>query len=183
VSRARAKTLTFGTSGAALCRASCLLCVFAGSLYNASFMRMTFVALAALTFSGCATVIRGTHTDVQINARPQKAQVWIDGVQQGQTPLKVSMEVNSPHTVVVRRPGYKDQTIRMDRYVSGGYVAADILLGLLPAIVDAATGAWYSVDPTSMNVMLTAEVGPAAVSPGQPPATAETSAAAVKEGP
>jgi hypothetical protein len=146
-------------------------------------MRMTFVALAALTFSGCATVIRGTHTDVQINARPQKAQVWIDGVQQGQTPLKVSMEVNSPHTVVVRRPGYKDQTIRMDRYVSGGYVAADILLGLLPAIVDAATGAWYSVDPTSMNVMLTAEVGPAAVSPGQPPATAETSAAAVKEGP
>ncbi|HVY48426.1 MAG TPA: PEGA domain-containing protein [Minicystis sp.] len=126
-------------------------------------MRMTFVALATVYLSGCASVIRGTHADVPINARPSKAEVWVDGVQQGQTPLKVSMEVNSAHTVVVRAPGYKDQTIRTDRYVSGGYVALDILLGLLPAIVDAATGAWYAIGPTPINVMLTPEGGSAPV--------------------
>jgi hypothetical protein len=123
-----------------------------------------------LASSGCATIVQGTHEDVEIRTRPPKAQILIDGVPQGESPTKVSMDVSASHVVVIRAPGYKEQTIRTDRMLSGGFVAIDILLALIPVIVDAATGAWYHIQPTPMNVMLTPEDGDVAASPA--PATA-----------
>jgi hypothetical protein len=134
-------------------------------------MRRAALVAALASLSGCASIIQGTHTDVDIHTRPENAQIWVDGVQQGASPTKVSMEVGATHVVVVRAPGYKEQTIRTDRMLSGGYVALDILLGLLPALVDAATGAWYEVQPSPINVMLSPEGGePVTASAAPPPA-------------
>jgi hypothetical protein len=120
------------------------------------------VALSAL--SGCGTILHGPHEDLEIRSRPEKAQVWIDGVQQGETPTKVALAVNTSHVVVIKAPGYKDQTVRTDSMLNAGYVAIDILLALVPVIVDAATGSWYKLAPSPMNVILQPE-GAAAPSP------------------
>ena len=118
------------------------------------------LALVALSLlSGCATITQGTHADVEIRTRPEKAQIWVDGVQAGTAPAKVSMEVNATHVVVIRAPGYEEQTIRTDRVVGGGYILIDILLGVVPLIVDAATGAYSHIQPIPMNVMLTPQSG------------------------
>ena len=137
-------------------------------------MRSGIVLLALAALSGCGTILHGTHEDVSITTRPDKAQIWVDGVSVGQAPTKVSLEVIATRVVVVRAPGYKEQTIRTDKMLSGGYVAADVLLALVPVIIDAATGGWYGVAPNPMNVMLAPEGTPAAVTAAAPtaPATA-----------
>lgn len=134
-------------------------------------MKMIAVAmLLASGLSGCATIFQGTHSDLEIHTRPDKAQIWVDGVQQGTAPATISMEVQKSHVVVIRAPGYKEQTIRTDNVLSGGFVALDIILGLVPVIVDAATGAWYKVQPSPMNVMLTPEGGAPEAAAAPPPA-------------
>jgi len=40
-------------------------------------------------------------------------------------------------------------------HVRAGIVVLDILVGLVPVIIDAATGAWNSLSPNMVNVTLT----------------------------
>jgi hypothetical protein len=45
--------------------------------------------------------------------------------------------------------------------LNAGYVVVDVLLALVPVIIDAATGSWYTLAPSPMNVMLQPEGAPA----------------------
>jgi hypothetical protein len=40
-------------------------------------------------------------------------------------------------------------------YIRGGIVALDIILGLVPVVVDAATGGWWTLRPQDTSVTLT----------------------------
>jgi hypothetical protein len=55
-----------------------------------------------------------------------------------------------------RRVGYQDTSVEIGRQVSGTYIVLDVLFGLLPVIVDAATGSWYVLDTSNVNVNLIA---------------------------
>ena len=58
------------------------------------------------------------------------------------------------HTIAFRKDGYKERTYQVSRSVGIGWVILDILGGLAPLIVDAATGDWFMLDTDHVNVIM-----------------------------
>ncbi|CAA9381429.1 MAG: hypothetical protein AVDCRST_MAG89-5426, partial [uncultured Gemmatimonadetes bacterium] len=50
--------------------------------------------------------------------------------------------------------GFADTNYEITRQVSVTYAVLDVLGGLLPVIVDAATGSWYVLNTKEVNVQL-----------------------------
>lgn len=112
------------------------------------------VSLSALTLAGCGALFNGGPANVTMQSNPAGAEVWIDGTNRGVTPVTLEMAKNRDHTVTFRRAGYQDTSVEIRRKLSGTYLVLDILGGLLPVIVDAATGSWYVLDTSNVNVNL-----------------------------
>lgn len=105
----------------------------------------------------CATIFKGTKQDMSFDGGPGNVSVWINGVESGQTPLRISLKVNEEYTIEFRKPGYKSKSYKISNSVGAGWVVLDVLGGLLPVIIDAATGSWYSLDQSHINAVLEAQ--------------------------
>lgn len=118
---------------------------------------LMFVALIALitSTSSCALIFKGDSQGVFINSNPQGAQILVDGNVLGTTPAKISLRTNRSYNITIRLTGRKDQNIVLNNHVGTLWIVLDILGGLFPIVIDAATGAWYEFDNTQLNVDLT----------------------------
>jgi hypothetical protein len=110
------------------------------------------VLMAALIgITGCGTIVHGSQQDVRINA-PSDAQVKVDDYP---TPQKGSVFVNltrkKGHYVTAASPGKSLDCDTINSKLSNGVLVADILLGLGPILVDAITGAWNNLEPSTVN--------------------------------
>ena len=54
-----------------------------------------------------------------------------------------------------RKQGYDDQTFRLSNEVGVLWIVLDVVTGLIPLIVDAATGNWLELSDESVDVVLT----------------------------
>lgn len=105
-------------------------------------------------FSSCATLFKGTSKEVNFNSDPQRAEVYINGVKLGTTPVTLKLEENKTYTIEFKKEGYETVTKRITNHVGAGWIILDILGGLIPVVVDAATGAWYHLDQENVNAIL-----------------------------
>lgn len=114
-------------------------------------MRAALVALGALVTSGCATVLGPRTYDVKVSSHPSGARVFVDGGFAATTPCVVQVPRGDTPAVSV---SYKKQYRKclIGRELKGGWVVVDLLFGILPLIVDAATGNWYGPDTRSCSV-------------------------------
>lgn len=119
-------------------------------------MKKIALVAAAMSLSACGALFNGGPANVAVNSNPAGAEVWVDGANRGITPMTLSLSKNQNHIITLRRPGYQDATAMVNRKLSTGYLILDILGGLLPVIVDAATGSWYVLDTNNVNVNLPA---------------------------
>lgn len=105
--------------------------------------------IGLLLLSSCALLFKGEDDTVDFNTEPAGAEVFIDGVSYGTTPVSVQLKASETYTVSLR---YQDQerTIMIQNQVGALWVVLDILGGLVPLIVDAATGAWYELEPNQV---------------------------------
>jgi hypothetical protein len=117
---------------------------------------VSWVVLFPLVFfvSGCATIFKGTNEEVRFSSEPQKAEVWINGTRMGETPLTLKLESKKTYVIEFRKEGYKPVTRTITNHVGAGWVILDVIGALLPVIVDAATGAWYSLDQKNVDAVL-----------------------------
>lgn len=113
----------------------------------------SLVILSLLSLTGCATLFAGTPR-VAMNSNPTAARVYIDGELVGTTPLTMQLDPKKVESITFRADGYEDLTVPMSRKVGAGWVVLDILGGLLPVIVDAATGKWTSFDNDNVTATL-----------------------------
>lgn len=98
------------------------------------------LALAA-SASGCATVFNSRMGGVMVQSRTPGAQVLVDGMMAGQTPMIVPVSADRPHTITVN--GAAGQFTCMTQNTIGVvWVVLDVLFGVFPLVVDAVTGAW-----------------------------------------
>jgi hypothetical protein len=109
---------------------------------------------ACLHFAACATIFKGTSQEVQFNSDPQKARVIVNGVDMGETPLALRLESKRNYIIEFRAEGYKSRTYTISNHVGAGWVILDVLAGLAGIIIDAATGAWYSLNQTNVDAVL-----------------------------
>jgi hypothetical protein len=107
-------------------------------------MTKTLLILSAcVATSACGAIFNSGPQRVNFTSTPDSAEVWVDGVRRGTTPIFLELEKRKDHTVTFKKAGYQDFTNPVTRAVKGVYVVFDVLFGILPVIVDAATGSWY----------------------------------------
>jgi hypothetical protein len=116
----------------------------------------SWCVLFSLVFflSSCATLFKGTSEEVRFGSEPQKAEVWVNGAKMGETPISLKLESKKTYTIEFRKEGYKPVTRTITNHVGAGWIILDVLAGLIPVIVDAATGAWYSLDQKNVDAVL-----------------------------
>ena len=115
--------------------------------------RLTVLLLVAFT-SACGALFNSKTSTVQLNSNPTGLDVFVDGNRVGTTPISVELSVKEGHTVVFRSEDGQEVTCIVNRKVGAGWVILDVLGGLIPIVIDAATGSWYELDKEVCNANL-----------------------------
>jgi len=118
---------------------------------------LSIVVVCLLLFPSCATIFKGTGSKLDLSSNPQGAQVFINGNLMGETPVRIKLESKQTYSIEFKKAGYATKTINIQNHVGAGWIILDILGGLIPIIVDAATGAWYDLDQKNVNAILEAQ--------------------------
>lgn len=114
----------------------------------------TVVALGAtMLFSSCATVFTGTKQTVQINSIPPAADIEVDGVKVGVTPMAVPLKKGfTGQTLSLKMNGYETKTFQPQTTFNP--VSVVNILFILGFAVDAATGSMMKYDPKVYEIKL-----------------------------
>jgi hypothetical protein len=117
-------------------------------------------ALVAVALGGCATVTRGTTEKVQVISDPPGAVVTTSiGVQCAATPCTLEVKRKAEFTVLIRKPGYADETVAVKTKLGskgGVNMAGNLLMpgGTVGLVTDAVTGAGLDHVPNPVTVRL-----------------------------
>ena len=104
--------------------------------------------------TGCAAISQGTKQTIPVQSSPNAASVAVSGISYT-TPTTLELERKNEYVLSFSKEGYESAQIRITKHLSGGYLAADILLtGLLGVVIDGITGAWYNLKPETVTVSL-----------------------------
>lgn len=123
-----------------------------------SILRVSSV-LALGTLAACATVARGTTSDVVINYSPADARV-VTSLNHtcNASPCLLTVSRKKSFTVTASKPGYDSQSVFVGTKVSGkgaAGMAGNVLIGGVIGVgVDAATGAARDHFPNPVNIQL-----------------------------
>lgn len=101
--------------------------------------------------TGCASIINGTSQSVTFNSTPSGADVFIDGINMGKTPVTLKLKKNSYDTVMIKKKGYEAQTRPLETKYD-----AIALLNIFwdSSTTDMISGAAYEYEPNAYNFTL-----------------------------
>jgi hypothetical protein len=104
----------------------------------------------------CGLIFGGTRQTIQATSSPPGTTITTaPPTATLTTPSAVSLERKKDYTLTFSKAGYTSADVQVAHHVRGGIIVLDILFGLIPVIVDAATGAWNSLSPNMVNLTLT----------------------------
>lgn len=118
-------------------------------------VQFLLLALYVRLMIGCATIIHGSSQDIQFASSPDDAEVWIDGSKMGDTPTKVSLKRKNEYLVTVKKDGYKESTVKIERSTSAWLIGNIIFGGIPGCVIDLITGGAYDLSPERVDVSLT----------------------------
>lgn len=120
-------------------------------------MRYVFLLAALMTLTGCATIINGTTQEIAITSEPAGARVVVNGFERGSTPIVLKLERDETYVMTIKKDGFEDSSLSLNKSVSG-WVWGNILLGgLIGLAVDLGAGGMYVLDPPQAQVTLSAK--------------------------
>jgi hypothetical protein len=115
------------------------------------FAVVAFSLLMVLLTNGCATILHGSEEGVYFTSEPDKAKVYVNGELKGTTPVQLRLVSKETYNVEFKKDGYRTQAMLLDHGVGGGWVVFDLICAVVPLVVDAATGCWYTFDTVHMH--------------------------------
>jgi len=107
-----------------------------------------------LTFSGCASIVKGRTQEVSFQSNPDTATVKIDGKIIGKTPMTVNLHRKSGQTIVFEKEGYDPISMKLETTMNGWFWGNIVLGGLVGSTTDGVTGAVYEYSPSQYMVSL-----------------------------
>jgi hypothetical protein len=125
-----------------------------GTLMIRGGIRLFMAVALAVALGGCATLFKGSTQVLPVNSEPMGAEVFVDGVSVGRTPIQLRLAVNRSYTITVRDENGRERAVQVVNQIGAVWVVLNVLGGLVPVIVDAATGAWFELQPGQVNVVL-----------------------------
>ena len=75
----------------------------------------------------------------------------------GTTPFTLDLKANQEYMVEFKKDGFKTVGQKINTKVGAGWVILDVLGGIVPVIIDAATGSWKKLDQDNLNAYLEKE--------------------------
>lgn len=88
-----------------------------------------------------------------VGSHPSGAEVYVNGFKMGTTPVELNLKADKSYTIEYRKEGY--QSITRSKHKSRGRLDSPrCTWGLIPVIVDAATGNWNKLDQDTVNAVL-----------------------------
>ncbi len=125
------------------------------SMKKAFFIIITLALASTSTmFYGCATILAKKNHTVAVNAYQPSVNVYVNGLMMGTTPVELHLKADKSYTIEFRKEGFDTVTRVINTKVGGGWIVLDVLCGIVPLIVDAATGAWKNLDQDEVNAVL-----------------------------
>lgn len=118
--------------------------------------RITLALVVVLVFalSGCATLFKGSTEKVSFASDPDGAQVFVNGMMMGNTPLQLNLKSKDTYAIDFRKAGYENKVTIVNNKVGAGWIILDVITGFIPIIIDAATGDWMQLDTNNVNASL-----------------------------
>lgn len=89
-------------------------------------MKLSRALPLVIALTGCGTLFNGGPAHVNFTSTPEGAEVSIDGVPRGRTPIVLELPKSKDHTVLFRLAGYDDIGGTLNRKVSAGYVVLEV---------------------------------------------------------
>lgn len=115
---------------------------------------LIFLIVPLVIFQGCATLFGPKLHPLSTSSDPVGADVYINGFNMGTTPIQLNLSADKSYTIEFKKEGYRSVTRIVNTRVGAGWVVLDVVAGLLPVIIDAATGAWNKLDQEAVNAVL-----------------------------
>lgn len=119
---------------------------------------MILLAVAAASLGGCATVTRGTTTQVQMVSEPNGANARTSLGHQCTTPCTVQVSRKDEFSVLFTAAGYEEQRVEVKTQLAGtgaaGFAGNIVAGGVVGMVVDASTGATLEHVPNPVTVTL-----------------------------
>jgi hypothetical protein len=139
-------------------------------------MRCPTFLVAVLLLTGCASIFGSSSKLFDLQSAPGGADVYLDGVRLGTTPVQVKLDNHKTHTFTYRLDGYKEASCTLEKGTGGGWVVADILMGLVPVIIDAATNSWSQTKGSHCTGNMERVMAPVMASAASPAPTVQYAA-------
>ena len=106
-----------------------------------------FFSIVLFMLNSCATIFDGRKNTVKVIAgTPEKAKVYLDGKFIGEAPFKIRVskfDLQEGSIIEIKKENYETLIYEVERNPHIGYIAADILGGVIPLVVDVADGNIY----------------------------------------
>ncbi len=118
------------------------------------FASVLIVLFSIIFFNSCATIFKGSHEDVEFASEPSGAKVYINGEYIGKTPLELPLLSEINYEIEFKKSGYETKKAYITSKVGAGWVILDVVGGLIPILIDAATGDWYGLSQDNVNAIL-----------------------------
>jgi hypothetical protein len=112
------------------------------------------VAVMLYGLQGCATIVKGSRQQVTITSNPSQANIYINGRLYGKTPTLARLERKDNHFIKIELEGYHPYETHLDRRFNGWIFGNIVFGGIIGIIVDASTGAMYSLSPNQVSAQL-----------------------------
>ncbi len=113
-----------------------------------------FISVLSIFLNGCATLFKGSTEEVNVSSKPVGAEVYVNGVLMGTTPVTLKLKSNKSYTIQFKKDGFLTKSVVLNNSIGTGWLILDVLGGLIPVIVDASTGNWYTLDQDNVNAIL-----------------------------
>ena len=124
-------------------------------------LRRAVLAVCATALTGCATEVTGGGPDQPffIDSTPQGASATVDGIDQGLTPTRLTLDRRVHHDVRIELAGYRSVRRELKSGTSDWFWMNFLLLGGFPIgmTFDLMSGSWRGLAPDPLKVKLVAE--------------------------
>jgi hypothetical protein len=120
-------------------------------------MAATLMASAMMGFTGCGTIMNGTHSNVTISSVP-RANLTIDGKKYGKTPVTVDLSHKKDHQVILVADGYRPYQTTIESHFSKWYLGDFLFFAPVGLIIDPLSGGMDYLEPKNINAGL-AKIG------------------------
>lgn len=112
------------------------------------------ITLIVFLFTGCATLFAPHSYPLAVSSEPHGADVYVNGFKMGVTPVELNLKADKSYTIEFRKNGFDSVTRVVNTKVGAGWIVLDVIGGLIPVVVDAATGNWNKLDQEIVNAVL-----------------------------